>query len=86
MTTGREIAHRATVPCRGCGRPVLFVTTADGKTVPLDPSPPVYHRIWDPDSDSAFWIKGSNDPEPTAMVSHFATCPKASDFSGRRAT
>lgn len=74
---GSKIAHRATTPCRGCGRPVLWVTTVDGKTVPLDPSPPVYHRVWDPETDGAFWILGSNDPEPTAMVSHFSTCPNA---------
>ena len=82
MTTGKDIARRATVACRGCGKQILFVTTCDGKTVPLDPTPPVYHRIYDPDSGVHFWIRGSNDPEPTAMVSHFATCRAANDFSG----
>lgn len=82
--TGRQVAQRATSPCRGCGRPILWITTADGKTVPLDPTPPVYHRVWDPDSDSHFWIRdGSGSGERTAMVSHFSTCPKAGQFSGR---
>lgn len=59
----------------------MFVTTNDGKTVPLDPAPPVYHRIHDPESGTAFWWREQHD---SAFVSHFATCPKANDFSGRR--
>lgn len=66
--------------CRGCGRKVMFVTTVDGKKVPLDPSAPVYHRVHDPDSGKAFWIQESGGE---AMVSHFATCSHANEFSGR---
>lgn len=77
--------HRKT-KCRGCGRDVVFVTTNDGKTVPLHPVPPVFHRVHDPDTGRAFWWRDGSDGggERTAFVSHFATCPKANDFSGSR--
>lgn len=71
---------RATVACRGCGRQVVFVTTVAGKKVPLDPIAPVFHRVFDPDSGKAFWIQ---EQEHQAMVSHFATCPKAHEGTVR---
>jgi SH3-like domain-containing protein len=71
-----------TTACRGCGKQVLFVRDATGVTVPLDPAPPVWHRIYDPDDGRHFWIKdGSASGERTAFVSHFATCTRANDFS-----
>jgi hypothetical protein len=70
--------------CKGCGKRVLWVVNRDtGKRVPLDPAPPTYVSL------GAGGMHVGMDPAPTgwfrsdAMVSHFATCPDASRFSGR---
>jgi hypothetical protein len=75
----------ARVPCKGCGRPVIFVTAfrADGMAskVPLDPIAPVYSQ--QPDGEGGFiWVLIDKKQTPM-FVSHFATCSKANDFSGR---
>lgn len=57
--------------CRGCGRPIVWIETPDGKRIPLDPKPPVYRVTSD----------GRGERDRLCMVSHFATCPQASDFS-----
>lgn len=62
--------------CRGCGRPIIWGVTGDGKKIPLDPKPAVYGVVEDEGNALATRMEG-------AMVTHFATCPKASDFSGR---
>lgn len=48
----------------------------DGTKVPLDPSAPVYEVV---DEDGLKTAVRTS----TAMVSHFATCPKANLFSGK---
>lgn len=71
-----------TVLCRGCGKPIVWAVTPKGKPIPLDPRAPVY---------TVAIVKGeqqcsrATDPELrwALMVSHFATCPNANDFSGR---
>lgn len=30
--------------CRGCGAPILWITTPGGKSMPCDPKPVVYWR------------------------------------------
>ncbi len=60
-----------TTPCKGCGKPVVFVRDAAGKTQILDPRAPC-------------WIVDANgiaQRVQNAMVTHFATCSKANDFS-----
>lgn len=64
-------------PCRACGAPLLFVQDAEGKTHPLDTRSPTFRVERDLAGDE---IAVRSD----AMVSHFATCPKASDFSKGR--
>lgn len=32
----------ATTACKGCGKPIVWGRTADGKDVPLDPTPATY--------------------------------------------
>jgi hypothetical protein len=60
--------------CRGCGKPIVWGVTSDGKKIPLDPRPPTYRIVNDiPDS-----VKVVRDT--FVMVSHFATCPKANQF------
>lgn len=72
-------AGYVTTPCRGCGKPVIFVRTAEGKTVPLDPVAPIFVRERDGDG-GALWAQDRGD---SVFVSHFATCSRANDFSGR---
>jgi hypothetical protein len=68
--------------CKGCGKRVLFASVVidDDKTrlVPLDPVPPIYHVVWE-SGKSALARRATRN---RVMVSHFATCPKANDFSG----
>ena len=70
-----------TTPCRGCGKPIVFGETSDGKNIPLDPRPPCYQITEIRDS---LPIKVAARRNRMAMVSHFATCPKASEFSGSK--
>lgn len=72
--------HYVTTPCRGCGKQVVFITDNNGKRQVLDPVSPVFHRIKDPDSGTHFWIQETGGQ---AMVSHFRTCSRANDFSGK---
>ena len=65
--------------CRGCGKPILWATTREGKKIPLDPKAPVYYVIGD-GHDTPFAEKTTGG----YFVSHFSTCPKANDFSGSK--
>jgi hypothetical protein len=70
--------------CRGCGKPIVWAKNlrADGslQNIPLDPRAPVY----------SVQVIGENEvrctlvPRDNFMVSHFATCPNANDFSRGR--
>lgn len=74
-----------TKPCRGCGKPVVWGETKDGKKIPLDPTPPVYKQFIDEFNN--VWLErcfSELTRRPTAMVSHFATCKAANQFSGIR--
>lgn len=64
--------------CRGCGKEIVWGVTNDGKKIPLDPRPPVYRIFTHPEG----FIGAERDRE--ALCSHFATCPKANQFSGSR--
>lgn len=63
-------------PCRACGAPLIFAKTPEGKTVPLDKSAPVYLV-----AETGLAIRANR-----CFVSHFKSCPKASEFSaGKKA-
>jgi hypothetical protein len=64
-----------TVPCKGCGRPIVWAKDEKGTRHPLDPRAPVYHFNGG-DLEGEFEVHRL----PSAWVSHFATCPKASEF------
>jgi len=65
-------------PCRGCGKPIVFAINKDtGMVIPLDPKPPVYAVV--EEADGEIVCKRLE----LAMVSHFATCSKANEFSGK---
>lgn len=62
--------------CKGCGKKVIFARDTEGKIQILDPVPPIFGLLSDlPDgSTHVRRLRG-------AYVSHFATCPKANEFS-----
>ena len=73
--------------CQGCGKRIVWATTAEGKKIPLDPTAPVYQVA----SSNVTGTIGCcisplyNDTDAKVrlrqhMVSHFATCPKANQF------
>jgi hypothetical protein len=65
--------------CKGCGRPIIFArNTQTGALMPLDANVPVFH---------ARDYNGEIICAPIdAMVSHFSTCAKASEFSKKATT
>lgn len=65
--------------CGGCGARIVWGETAKGVRVPLDPKAPVY-RIDLRYTGSTKRIKR----DPDSLVSHFATCPNANDFSASK--
>lgn len=75
------------VPCRTCRRPIVFgvsvpVEGKGRKRIPLDPTPPTYR--WTPEG----WERANGrDVAEPVLVTHFATCPQASQHSkGERGT
>lgn len=66
--------------CRACGKALRFVqvpksgATDQWTTVPLDLAAPTYELLPD----------GTYRRSVAAFVSHFATCPKASEFSRKQ--
>lgn len=56
-----------TTNCRGCGQPMVWIKSPKGRPIPCDPA--VITVV----TDAGEVVKG--------RVSHFATCPKAKDFS-----
>lgn len=68
-----------TTPCKGCGKPIVFADTMDKKTIPIDPRPPVYRAVTMSDDGTPLIVERAM----LHYVSHFATCPKASEFSGK---
>lgn len=64
--------------CKSCERSVLFAKDTEGKTQILDPSAPVF-EIWGDDNKA----QGSKlvKRDRHAYVTHFATCPDATEFS-----
>ncbi len=65
--------------CRGCGKEIVWGVTDEGKKIPLDPSAPVYY-VSDEKVDTPQGPTAKIERERSSMVSHFKTCPKASDF------
>lgn len=58
-------------PCKGCGKAIVWAKSDTGATIPLDPQAPVYTLNED----------GTCARNKDAMVTHFATCPNANQFS-----
>ncbi len=62
-----------TVKCKGCGRDMTWGITTEGARIPLDPRAPVYRL------DNGIAVRAHG-----CMVTHFATCSKAGDFSASK--
>lgn len=65
-------------PCKACGRKLAFIPGPNGKAIPLDLQTPVYHVK--KDLLGGYFAEKAIDQ---VYVSHFATCTKASAFSGK---
>ena len=65
--------------CRGCGARILFIEDDKGTRQVLDLQAPVFAVIAYGGDGDATCIRNR-----MAYVSHFATCPNASEFSKKR--
>jgi hypothetical protein len=68
------------IPCRGCGRPIIFEKNESGRVVPLEKVATVYFI------DQNGRLAKSPAPAGGYYISHFTTCPKASEFSRKLET
>ena len=68
------------VVCRGCRRLIVWGIDAGGQRIPLDPRPAIYRTTVSKENPKRWKVSVVRDID--CMVSHFATCPKASAFSG----
>ena len=66
--------------CKGCGKQIIWGKTGQGKMIPLDPKPPVYVVSQNLNNPNEWFA----ERHMHAAVSHFATCPKANDFSASK--
>ena len=66
--------------CRGCGRPIIWAENENGKKIPLDATAPVY-QVTEEKIDTENRRYAIKVQRSGGYVSHFSTCPKASDFS-----
>ena len=72
--------------CKGCGKSIYFAKQLMGdgkyKWVPLDPVAPIFEITVD--SLGGVPVQCKQDKTAKYMVSHFATCAKANDFSSSK--
>lgn len=85
-----------TTLCRGCGKPIAFIKTEAGKTMPVDPEPIYflpeddYHKFVMMDGTVKRGRAIEEDEtglKKKAVIgyrSHFATCPAADDFRRKK--
>lgn len=75
--------------CRGCGASIVFVESVAGKMIPCDPKLIPYwgvqggrHKIVTPNGEVvSAELRGEIDKATgIGYISHFATCPAASQF------
>ena len=80
-----------TTTCRGCGKPIAFIKSANGKSIPVDPEPICF--MPEEGLDKFVLMDGTvqrgralEEADKTAIGyrSHFATCPAADDFRRKK--
>jgi len=78
--------------CRGCGKPLCWIKTAAGKSMPCDPEQVRYwqkqggsKKIVTPHGEvvSAETEGELENVTGIGYISHFATCPRSGDFKRR---
>ena len=71
--------------CRSCGAPVIWVTTSEGKSMPVDPDIEhggnVYLQAMG--NGEIYAVVGKPSAEERGRLSHFATCPHAEKWRRR---
>lgn len=71
--------------CRGCGKEIVWGLDEEDKPIPLDPRPPIYEvRMAGGKARCERMRETMNqnlERGGVPMVSHFATCSHANDFS-----
>lgn len=84
--------HIRTGKCRGCGAPIVWITTPGGKSMPCDAEQVLYlarkgakGKIVTPNGEVLSADVGVAPETATGAgyVSHFATCPAAGAFRRR---
>lgn len=71
-------------PCRSCGAPVIFATTANGTSMPLDAVPYLGGNVRLVDGWRAEVVGPLEAMDVELYGSHFATCPQAKEWRRRR--
>ena len=78
--------------CKSCGAEIKWITTVNGKSMPVDAEPVQFHQ--DPSGQEVFVTKGGavvrgatakagDEEAETGYNSHFATCPFADQHRRR---
>lgn len=87
-----------TTPCRGCGKPILWIETEKGARMPLDPEPTEAGKViirmgpemgkatahTETAGETASRLKAKEPAARVAFMPHHATCSKAGEFSGTK--
>jgi hypothetical protein len=95
---GLEGEAMKTSPCRGCGKPILWVETEKGARMPLDPEPIESGKLivrmgpalgqaiahTETAEETTARLKATEPAARVAFMPHHATCPKAGDFSANK--
>ncbi len=78
--------------CRGCGKPIYWIKTTAGKSIPCDPE---QVRYWQKPGGSQKVVTTDGEVVSAELegdlekvsdighISHFATCPKRDEFRRR---
>lgn len=83
----------STGKCRGCGKEIIWIRTASGKSMPCDPEEVVYWakdkapgKVITPSGEVVSCTFEGDISQATGMgyVSHFASCPSAKKFRRQR--
>ena len=79
--------------CKGCGRPIVWIRTGNGKSMPCDAQPVVYKaveggkdRVVMPNGEVLSCTFDADTDEVTGVgyLPHWSSCPQAGKFKKRR--